>query len=220
MIATAVPPSLEQELCEAIRQRALSRPAYRWIQTPAPVRYSAIATIVTASVIFAFLAWPVPRQQGHADERITIVKLIDLPIARTRPRAPEITGQPTQRTVNRLPHRVTSQGAVQVATPRASPLQLFDAYGLITLPPLPKPDRQQARLQRARELVHRGHNMLHCRQTIFTPEVDEVYETQDAPDFGQVREDFSKRRAALAAAAAAAACDDQWMHRRFKRGAG
>jgi hypothetical protein len=158
----------------AVRVRALQRLAQTPAQAPRGLRIAVLAALLALHAAL-FMAWYASRDHAPAPhDAVVQVRLLDarsaLPppiLPRPRRHAPTASAPVAPPAMAQTSRTAPSPGAPSIP-------ELFNGDGSIRLPPAPAPTPLQAGLARARELLARGHNIIHCRRSRFdngpTPE--------------------------------------------------
>ena len=150
-----------------IRKRALARMGSRGNRLPRALRIGALAAMLALHGL-ALTLWYANRFVSHLpDASVVQIRLLDVPVPLPRPPEPA------------NPHRAPAMTAAVLPAPASKPViapnaaaatgqqpLIFNRDGSIILPP-DKPTPLEAGLARGRELLARGHNIIHCRRSKF-----------------------------------------------------
>lgn len=151
-----------------IRARALARPGLRPARLPRYARTLALAILIALhALMFAFwYASRFPRPATHPS--VVQVRLIDDSVA-PMPPLPEPSRQATNAQRVSMRRSMAVQLKAEAPARAVSPaLRLFDPDGSVRLPLAPRfKTPLAAGIVRGRELLARGHNIIHCRRSRF-----------------------------------------------------
>lgn len=153
---------------DEIRRQALARLHPPLPRVPRAVRFGALSAVALLhGVGFLYLYTSPQLTDTHADAAV-VVRLIDeasRPAPVALPRRARLPDSPSSAAARAptVPHPEATRA--READAPAPTGQLFNADGTVRLPPPdnPSPTKEQV----AAELLQRGHNILHCRQTRF-----------------------------------------------------
>jgi hypothetical protein len=202
-----------------IRLHALIGLARRPAKPPRILRIGVLALLLLIHVAL-LIGSRAPRHGTVIAETAVIVRFLPadlpeptLPMPTPAPRAsadaPRAVGRAA---VARAVAATASATPAPAAIDTVAPLQLFNRDGSIRLPVEPVPFASP-KLQLSAELMQRGHNLQHCRQTRFASGYarDESVGDEIARKYlvwiGLYNADFVERKAGQRQADAAAACD-------------
>lgn len=152
----------------AIRVQALERLARRPPQAPRVLRIVALA-ILLALHAAVFLIWYATRYRVSAtDDAVVQVRLLEAPAALPLPVPPPPHVRATRPVMTPVLPPATTATVIEPTAPLepTSP-QLFNRDGSIHLPVETAATPLQAGLARGRELLARGHNIIHCKRSRF-----------------------------------------------------
>lgn len=211
--------TVDQELAtwrEEIRRHALAELARQPAKPPRLLRIGALASLllVHAALLIGLrnaMQRPLPPGETAVAVRFLDANLPEPPLPVPTPSTPRSTV---------IASHVTARVIVPVApsaAPTAAPSktamlqQLFNPDGSIRLPAAPPP-RAPTTLQSSAELMQRGHNLVHCRQTRFAGGYKRAESVGDQVARNYLRwiglyNPATEARAQRREAAAAAACD-------------
>jgi hypothetical protein len=150
-----------------VRGRALARLDRRPPRPPRFVRFGALA-ILGALHALLFWRWYASRFPPPASKPTVVqVRLLDAPAALPVPPRPASLRHARAMSAAMLPAPPPPPAAVpDAATSTGIEPLIFNRDGSIAMPP-GKPTPLQAGLTRGRELLARGHNIIHCRRSRF-----------------------------------------------------
>lgn len=168
MITEDVPDLAQADAWQAaIRKQALARIARVPVRAPRTLRVAALAVLLALHAAI-FLLWYANRfVTTSGSPAVVEVRLIDesaplhppepVPLPRTRSMAASM-----------LPALPPVRAVVVPSTPPPVQPLLFNRDGLVRLPPAPHVESpHDAGVARGKELLARGHNIIHCRRSQF-----------------------------------------------------
>jgi hypothetical protein len=203
-----------------IRARALTRRDAEATQ-PKHIRRVALIVGIGANLLVIFALYEAMRpQQASEDKSIQVQMFAEAPAEPPLPEpapAPAAVVQPARsvsRTVLPAPSPTTTVLAMPSPTKKSDmPSQLFNPDGSIRLAPAASLTPHEQGLERSRELMSRGHNVLHCRQSSYAEsyKADESLGDEIARKYLSrvgLYSEYSAMKLANRQAAARADCDD------------
>lgn len=172
---------------DAARARALGRGSRQASQPPQQVKRVALAVGVVVHLILLFAVREAMRPEPIIVAKGIQVEIYDAPAAVPPLPEPPAAAKPVRASVlATLPDTahtaqsftITANTSAADAAPVALPL--FNPDGSIQLPATAKPTAHEAGLQRGRELLARGHNLLHCRRSAYDTTPTDVEQGNNA----------------------------------------
>ncbi|MBS0568159.1 MAG: hypothetical protein JSS59_12235 [Proteobacteria bacterium] len=156
---------------DGIRARALAHVRMRGVRGSSPLRIAAISAAILLHLIAVLCLYLLMRPHPMPDEGRIEVRLLDA--AAPEPSLPEPPVQanavvrapiePAMPAMTSTPPEMTNAPAAREAPPAAiSSARLFNSDGSVRLPPAPPRTPHEEGIERARELLARGHNVLRC----------------------------------------------------------
>jgi len=166
-----------------VRLRAIAHARRRAVRAPRSLRYGAIAIAVLVHFGAAMFLYVLMLPHPSVDRDRIEVRLLEapsaIPVLPEPPPKPESATSPAAAPVappRALPTASATTAPNTIATQAASPdalvttAHLFNPDGSVRLASEAKPSVHEEGMERARELMARGHNPLHCARGMLFPE--------------------------------------------------
>lgn len=164
----AVVPASEESWFAAVRAQALARMQRPPPRVPRVMHITVLATLLALHGAI-FLVWYASRfPLGQKAATVVQVRLIEESAA-PMPSLPQPVRKEASARAQPSPPRqsMAAELKTEASSPTASPPPLlFNRDGTVHLPP-PAPTPWEEGLARGRELLARGHNIIHCRRSRF-----------------------------------------------------
>lgn len=150
----------------AIRVQALERLARRPPQAPRVLRSVALAILLALHAAVFLIGYATRYRVPATDAAVVQVRLLDSVIVPPLP-APVPIRQTTKAPQVSAPAPMSAATVIPPPVDALAAPLLFERDGSIRLPSAPAPTPMQAGLARGRELLARGHNIIHCKRSRF-----------------------------------------------------
>lgn len=156
---------------EGIRARALAHVRASETRGPRPPRIVAVSAAILLHLLAAVCLYLLMRPRPVVDEGSIEVRLLDAapsepslpePPVRVNAAVPALIRVPKPATTSSPSEMANAPPLAAESSPATSSARLFNSDGSVRLVPTPRRTPREEGIERARELMARGHNVLRC----------------------------------------------------------